>query len=378
MNRKIPITKPYFDEEEIKKVQQCLDSGWVTQGPMTEEFERLFQEEHCAKNAIAVSSCTAALHLAMLALGIGAGDEVIVPAYTWVTSAHCVEYTGAKVIFAEIEKETFNIDPAFLESCITPNTKAIIVVHLFGYAAKMDEIMRIAEKHNLKVVEDCACAIGTTYNKRPVGTIGDIGCFSFHPRKAITTGEGGMCTTNHEKLAEAIRQLRNHGGRAEENASEFGRPYYMGKYDMLGFNLRLSDIQAAVGVAQFGKLHMLLKQRRECAEYYTQALAGNQDYTAPAGNDDIYGHTYQSYVVLDKKGRDHRNHIMDMLSEQQIQSRPGTLAVHRLDYYKNKYSINESQFPTAVFCEDQSITLPIYFGMSKEEQDRVIQTLLGE
>lgn len=378
MNKNIPITRPYFDEAEIKKLQQCLDSGWVTQGPITEEFEQLFQKEHCAKYAIAVSSCTAALHLAMLALGIGAGDEVIVPAYTWVTSAHCVEYTGAKAIFIDIEKETFNLNPLMLEQCITPRTKAIIVVHLFGYAAKMDEIMEIAQKYNLKIIEDCACAIGTAYKERPVGTIGDIGCFSFHPRKAITTGEGGMCTTEKKELADKISQLRNHGGKTEKDVPGYGKPYYMGKYDMLGFNLRLSDIQAAVGVAQFGKLHMLLKQRRECAEYYTKRLATHDNYIVPAENSSICGHTYQSYVILDKMGKEHRNHIMELLSAHQIQSRPGTLSVHRLDYYKNKYNIPESSFPIAAMCEDQSITLPIYYGMTKEEQERVIHILIGE
>lgn len=159
----IPITKPYFDNEEMKLLKECLDSGWITQGPMTDKFESLFKEEHPCKYAVTVSSCTAALHIALLALGIQAGDEVIVPAFTWITSASCVEYVGASVKFVDVEKETMNINPNKIEEAITPKTKALIVVHIFGYPAKMDEIMEIAKKHGLYVVEDCACAIGTVY-----------------------------------------------------------------------------------------------------------------------------------------------------------------------------------------------------------------------
>ena len=205
----IPITKPYFDNDEINILKECLDSGWVTQGPLTEKFENLFKEEHSCQYAVSASSCTAALHIALLALGINAGDEVIVPAFTWITSASCVEYVGADVKFVDVEKETMNIDPAKIEEAITPKTKAIIAVHLFGCPAKMDEIMEIAKKHHLYVVEDCACAIGTTYKGKKVGTIGDIGCFSFHPRKAITTGEGGMCSTNDEALYYKMIQYKN-------------------------------------------------------------------------------------------------------------------------------------------------------------------------
>ena len=179
----IPITKPYFDNDEINILKECLDSGWVTQGPLTEKFENLFKEEHSCQYAVSASSCTAALHIALLALGINAGDEVIVPAFTWITSASCVEYVGADVKFVDVEKETMNIDPAKIEEAITPKTKAIIAVHLFGCPAKMDEIMEIAKKHHLYVVEDCACAIGTTYKGKKVGTIG-YRMFFVSPKKS--------------------------------------------------------------------------------------------------------------------------------------------------------------------------------------------------
>ena len=185
MKNNIPITKPYFDDNEIRLLAECLNSGWVTQGPMTEKFEDLFKEEHPCKYAVSTTSCTAALHIALLALGIHTGDEVIVPAFTWITSASCVEYVGADVRFVDVEKETMNIDPNKIEEAITSKTKAIIAVHLFGNPAKMDEIMEIAHRHNLYVVEDCACAIGTVYKGKKVGTIGDIGCFSFQDRKSV-------------------------------------------------------------------------------------------------------------------------------------------------------------------------------------------------
>lgn len=374
----IPITKPYFDENEIELLKECLASGWVTQGPMTEKFEELFREEHPCKYAVSVSSCTAALHIALLALGIQAGDEVIVPAFTWITSASCVEYVGADVRFVDVEKETMNMDPFKIEEAVTPKTKAIIAVHLFGCPAKMDEIMTIARKHNLYVVEDCACAIGTSYKGKKVGTMGDIGCFSFHPRKAITTGEGGMCSTNREDLYYKLLQFKNHGANPIRRGKEVGKPSYMGIYDEVGYNLRLSDIQAAVGVAQFGKLHMLLEDRKRCADYYAEKLKGCSQFLLPVVPQE-FGHTYQSFVVLVKSGdRKVRNRIMEEMQKQGMQSRPGTIAITRTEFNRKKYGLADGAYPIAEFCEDASITLPIYPFMPQEEQDKIICVLKGQ
>ena len=368
----IPITKPYFDNDEINILKECLDSGWVTQGPLTEKFENLFKEEHSCQYAVSASSCTAALHIALLALGINAGDEVIVPAFTWITSASCVEYVGADVKFVDVEKETMNIDPAKIEEAITPKTKAIIAVHLFGCPAKMDEIMEIAKKHHLYVVEDCACAIGTTYKGKKVGTIGDIGCFSFHPRKAITTGEGGMCSTNDEALYYKMIQYKNHGASLTRKGADYGNPYYFGVYDEVGYNLRLSDIQAAVGIAQFKKLHMLLADRKRCVDYYIEKLTGNSNIILPILPQE-FGHTYQSFVILLKTGdRALRNQIMTEMQKQEIQSRPGTIAITRTEFNRKKYGLSNGDYPVAEFCEDASLTLPIYPFMKNEELDKVI------
>ena len=368
----IPITKPYFDNDEINILKECLDSGWVTQGPLTEKFENLFKEEHSCQYAVSASSCTAALPIALLALGINAGDEVIVPAFTWITSASCVEYVGADVKFVDVEKETMNIDPAKIEEAITPKTKAIIAVHLFGCPAKMDEIMEIAKKHHLYVVEDCACAIGTTYKGKKVGTIGDIGCFSFHPRKAITTGEGGMCSTNDEALYYKMIQYKNHGASLTRKGADYGNPYYFGVYDEVGYNLRLSDIQAAVGIAQFKKLHMLLEDRKRCVDYYIEKLTGNSNIILPILPQE-FGHTYQSFVILLKTGdRALRNQIMTEMQKQEIQSRPGTIAITRTEFNRKKYGLSNGDYPVAEFCEDASLTLPIYPFMKNEELDKVI------
>lgn len=368
------LTSPKFDEREIDLLRDCLDSGWVTQGPMVQKFESLFAKYHALPYALATTSCTAALHLATMALGLGPGDEVIVPAYTWITSANCVEYVGAKVVFADIELETFNLNPLALEAAITPQTKAIMVVHLFGLAAKMDEIMSIAKKYNLQVIEDAACAIATTYNGQPVGRIGDIGCFSFHPRKIITTGEGGMVTTKDADLMDKIASLRNHGATGV-NPEYANKPYGMANFDMLGYNLRMSDIQAAVGVAQMEKLDHLLEERFARAERYTTLLSDIDALALPPTSSKC-GHTYQSYVIRLIEGDvEWRNRVMDYMQTCQIQTRPGTHAVHRLGYYKEKYGLHPEMFPSACKGEDTTITLPIFPDMTNADQDFVVQSV---
>lgn len=368
------ITAPQFDDHELQMLKQCLASGWVTQGPSVQEFERLFAARHQVEHALATTSCTAALHLATTALGLGPGDEAVVPAFTWVTSAHCVEYTGAKAVFADVEPETFNLDPRALQAAITPKTRAVVVVHLFGLSAKMDEIMEIARRRRLAVIEDAACAIGTTYKDKPVGAIGDIGCFSFHPRKVITTGEGGIVSTNRADLAAKVKSLRNHGATGNPPGDPtVGKPYGMGTFNMLGYNLRMSDIQGAVGVAQMAKLDRLLAERRRLADRYTQLLGEMKEIAVPTIPPHC-GHTFQSYVVrVLRGGTATRNAVMEFLADRKIQTRPGTHAVHRLGYYAGKYGLKPEQFQAAAMCEDTTITLPIFPGMTEEDQQRVVR-----
>jgi dTDP-4-amino-4,6-dideoxygalactose transaminase len=341
---------------------------------MTHQFEELFQQQHQVQYALATTSCTAALHLAAMALQLEPGDEVIVPAFTWVTSAHCAEYVGAKVVFADVERDTFNIDPVALEAAITPKTKAVVVVHLFGLAARMEEILAIAHKYNIAIIEDAACAVGTTYDGKPVGGLGDIGCFSFHPRKVITTGEGGMLTTNNAELAERLKVLRNHGASPNPHI-DATKPYYMGCFDQLGFNLRFSDIQAAIGIAQMKKLSKLLSERINLAKQYNQHLEGVADIATPT-IPTLCGHSYQSYVIkIIDGGVNRRNTIMEVMAADGIQTRPGTHAVHRLGYYQNKYNLKAEQYPNAADAEDLSITLPIFPGMNENDQQLVVNSL---
>ena len=375
--RSMNLTSPKFDDHEIKLLKQCLDSRWVTQGPLTKQFENLFAARHKVIYALATTSCTAAMHLGTAALEVGTGDEVIVPAFTWVTSAHCAEYMGASVQFADVELDTFNLDPRAFEAAITPNTRVVIVVHLFGLAAKVDEILAIAKRHGLFVIEDAACAIGTTYDGQPVGGFGEVGCFSFHPRKVVTTGEGGIVATNRQELANRIMSLRNHGSTAFLKPSNISsRPYHMGQFDVLGYNLRLSDIQAAVGIAQMAKLDALLIERRELAKGYNELLSGVEEIALPKTPDKC-GHTYQSYVIRVLKGGMYkRNQIMDALDEKKVQTRPGTHAVHRLGYYKAKYNLKGSDYPVASTCEDTTITLPLFPGMTSKDQEFVASSLI--
>ena len=370
------LTAPSFDNTEIEMLRACLNSKWVTQGPMTQRFEELIAARHGVKHALATTSCTAALHLATMALGLKGGDEVIVPAFTWVTSAHCAEYVGAKVVFADVDLGTYNLDPVALSEAVTPRTRAIVAVHLFGLAAPMDEIRAVASRHELKVIEDAACAIGTTYKGRPVGGLGEVGCFSFHPRKIVTTGEGGAVTTNDDDIAKAVSSLRNHGATGPHvPADEADGPWTMSTFDRLGYNLRLSDIQAAVGIAQMAKLDSLLAERRRLAVGYRERLADRNDIVLPT--DDV-GHSYQSFVIhVAEGGRKRRNAVMAALAEQDIQTRPGTHAVPGLGYYRKKYSLEPEDYPNALLAEETTITLPLFPGMTENDIDRVFDALVA-
>ena len=257
----------YFAHEpEIESVLKPLRTGWLVQGPKVREFEQAWSAFTGAEHSIAVTSCTTALHLSLAALGFGPGDEAIVPAFTWISTANVVEHLGGRVVFADIDLTTFNIDPGCIEALITPRTKAILPVHLFGLAADMDAINAIAQRHGLWVVEDAACGFGATLGGRHVGTLGHTGCFSFHPRKAITTGEGGMITTNDAQLAERLRCLRDHGAAISDLQRHMGpRPYLLADHREAGYNQRMTDMQAALGAAQMQRADAIVSERRDLA-----------------------------------------------------------------------------------------------------------------
>ena len=383
---KIPIARTNLTEAEINSVLEPLRSGWLVQGPKVEQFEKKWSDFTGAKYSIAVTSCTSALHLSLVALGIKPGDEVIVPAFTWISTANVVEHVGAKLVFCDIDINTFNIDVAQIESKITKYTKAIIPVHLFGLAADMSVINNIAKKYNLKVVEDAACGFGSRYHKQHVGTFGNTGCFSFHPRKAITTGEGGMITTNDKVLAEKLRCFRDHGAVMSDLQRHQGsKPYLLADHQEAGFNQRMTDLQAALGSAQMDRSQVIVHERLALAKRYDQALANLPWLRLPIHLEN-YEHGYQSYPCLfqsqtitlasipdvNKK----RNAWMDLLNQVGISTRPATHAVHMLTFYRDKYKLKPSDFPNSYMANDCSISLPLFHGMTEEEQDYVINQVL--
>ncbi len=385
---KIPITKPYFDNEEIGAVASLLESGWVVQGPKVAEFERIIADFTKAKFARATTSCTTALHLALLSLGIGPGDSVLVPSFTYIASANAIEYTGAKPVFIDINPDTFNIDPHKITDYLEkeqPNIKGIVPVHLFGLSADMNPIMEIARQYKLCVVEDAACALGALYHDKHAGTFGNAGCFSFHPRKSITTGEGGMIITNNEEIATAVESLRNHGATISDLTRHEKAGFLLPEFNVLGYNYRMTDLQGAIGVEQMKKLTHIIDKRIERAKIYDEQLKGIECLQLPSAPEGCK-HVYQSYVAQIKNLTSKtlsldvlteiRNMIMVNLEEKDIATRQGTHAVHTLGYYQQKYHLDCTDYPASLSADRLSITLPLYAQMTDGEQEYVIDNLV--
>lgn len=382
---KIPIAKTFFTEEDYDGVRKVLESGWVVQGPRVKEFEDNWCEFTGAKNSVAVTSCTTALHLALIAAGIKAGDEVIVPAFTWVATANAVEYTGAVPVFCDIDLDTFNIDVKQIENHITQKTRAIIPVHLFGLAVAMDNVMSLSRKYNLKVIEDAACGFGAYYKEVHAGNFGDFGCFSFHPRKAITTGEGGMITTHDSAEAETLRSLRDHGASVSDLMRHEGnKPYLLPEFPHLGYNYRMTDVQASLGVTQMKRAEEICARRNEVANALSEGLKDIHWLKLPTF-DDNFQHGFQSYVCLFnpdnvnpysvEKVNEMRNKFMDYLLANGISTRPGTHAVHALEYYAKKYGIKNTDFPNAYIADRCSISLPVFPGLTAKEIKFIIEKI---
>jgi perosamine synthetase len=373
--RNIPISLPVTGEEEWHATREPLMNGWLTSGPKVREFEELFAKRHNVKHALAVTSATTALHLALVALKVGPGDEVVVPAFTWVSTANVVLYCGAKVVFADIDPLTFNIDPEDLKKRISSKTKAIIPVHLFGLCADMNKIKEVAG--NIPLVEDGACAAGAAYKGTPAGALGTIGCFSFHPRKSVTTGEGGMITTNDDHLADIMSMLRNHGASISEEQRHHGaKPYMLPDFNLMGYNYRMTDLQGAVGVVQIKKLDKFIDERQKWAQFYTSELKEVEWLRMPS-QEAGFKHGWQSFVTFvdESKAPASRNEIMELLQRQGISTRPGTHAVHMLNFYKEKYGLLAEDYPGAMAANNYSMAIPLHNRMSKEDFKYVISVI---
>ncbi len=374
--RQIAISLPVTGEDEWQALREPLMNGWITQGPKVADFEKTFAERHKVKHALAVTSCTTGLHLALAGLGIKDGDEVIVPAFTWVATANAVLYCNANPIFVDVDPTTYNIDIAQIAEKITDKTKAIIIVHLFGRCVDMNALKDVIPSH-VKVIEDAACAAGADFNGRPAGSLGDVAAFSFHPRKSITTGEGGMVTTNDDDLAEVMNQMRNHGATLSEEQRHYGpRPYLLPEFDVLGFNYRMTDMQGAMGLVQLSKLDQFIDERSRWAEYYKDNL-NNIEWLQTPDFESGGRNGWQAYVIYvdPDKAPFPRNEIMERLQDKGIATRPGTHAVHMLKYYADLYGFQPSDFPGAQSCNNNSMAIPLHNRMNQEDYDYVIAAL---
>lgn len=398
---KIPVTIPYFDEKEAENVKNVLTSGWVAQGPMVAKFEEAIAKHEHVKNGIATTSCTTALHLAMAASGMTEGMDAIVPAFTFVATANAVVQTGAVPVFVDICQKTFNIDVEKLRRLIEADYEdrdgglynkkngnrlwGIVPVHEFGLCCDIREINQIAEKYHLKVIEDAACALGAKIGDTHQGGFGNTSCISFHPRKSITTGEGGMVLTDDAALAKRMKELRTHGSTVSADARHAGKGFLLPEHNEAGYNYRMTDIQAAIGMAQVEKLDYIIAEKRKRADIYNRLIAEQLPEFITPYVPEGYFHTYQSYVcMLDIEklgitsvaaGGEYRNLLLQKLEDIGIATRQGTHAVHMLGYYKNRFGYVSEDYPNAYACDHLSITLPLYVQMSDADQERVVRTI---
>ncbi len=368
----IPITRPNVGEEEAAAAAEAVRSGWLSQGRRVEEFESLVAGYAGARHAIATTNCTTALHLALIAADAGPGDEVICPSFSFIATANAILHAGATPVFVDIDPRTYTIDIAQIEPAITARTKAIMPVDQIGLAADIPAVRAIARRHGLKVVEDAAPSLGATVGETRVGALSDFTCFSFHPRKSITTGEGGLITTNDDEAAALLRRIRSHGASTSDLARHQTGAIEIEEYRELGYNCRMTDVQAAIGAVQMGKLDGILASRRALAERYNRLLAACPAIETPY-EPEGRRHTYQSYCVRLRTSRP-RAQIMAELAEQGIASRRGVMAIHLEPYYRERFrvSLPETERATA-----ETLLLPVFAGMTEAEQDTVVEALLA-
>lgn len=356
IRKNLPVAKPYFDDEEISLVNECIVSGWVSSGgSFVSEFEDLVSKQCCRKHAISCSSGTSALHLALLAMGVKEGDEVIVPTLSFIASANAVTYIGAKPVFVDSEMGSWNIDPLKIEEAITPKTKAIMPVHLYGHPAQMDEINTIAHQHSLLVVEDAAEAQGALYKNKPVGSLGMVATFSFFGNKVITTGEGGMVVTDDDDIASKARVLRDHGMSPQKR-------YW---HTELGFNYRMTNLQAAVGVAQMRKFNWIIQRKKKIADWYITNLSDCRGIVLPPNlswADNVY---WLFTILIDEvKFGVPVCELAEALKSNGIDTRPVFYPMHTQPIYENE---NEGSFPCAERLNKMGLSLPSSPDLSSDD-----------
>jgi perosamine synthetase len=344
----------------------------VSQGPRVREFEAAFAERVGALDAVAVSNCTVALQLALYVSGVGPGDEVVVPSMSFIATANAVWQCGATPVFADVDARTFNLDPAAAERAITPATKAIMPVHQLGLPADMDAFFAIAERHGVALVEDAACAIGASYKSRPIGSLGPPACFSLHPRKVITTGEGGMIAVQDQAVADRLRRLRQHAMDVSDLARHSATDVVIESYPERGWNYRMTDMQAALGLCQLDALDEILARRRRIAERYTEAIEEQIDFLEAPYEPGYAERTWQSYAVtLAPDAPVDRNELMRLLLADGVPTRRGVMASHE----EGAYADVDVDLPHTEAASRSSLMLPLFAGMTDEQQDHVVGCL---
>lgn len=369
----IPIAKPYLTEEEAQAAYDTILTGWITQGPKVQEFEEKFAAYTGARYAVAVSNCTTALHLSMIVAGIGAGDEVICPSMSYIATANAIKYVGASPVFAEVQPHTYNLDAADVEKRITARTKAILLVHQIGMPADIDAFRQLSDRYGLRLIEDAACAAGSAYKAGKIGSHSELVCFSFHPRKVISTGDGGMITTNREDYRDRLRLLRQHGMSVNDRVRHEADKIIFEDHVEVGYNYRMTDIQAAVGIKQLEKLDWIVGQRRKVAAAYYEAFKDIDSFQLPveaAG----YFSNYQSYSIYLKDSCPvSRNAFMQQLLDKGIASRRGIMNAHRETAYKDAGAC--TNLPVSEDLQDNSIMLPLFVPMKEQEIAFVVDSV---
>jgi len=369
----IPIAKPYLEASDAQSAYDTILTGWITQGPKVKEFEEKFCEYTGAKHAVAVSNCTTALHLAMIVAGIREGDEVICPSMSYIATANCIRYVNAWPIFAEVN-EHYNLDVEDVRKKITDKTKAILIVHQIGMPADLDAFQTLCKEKGLILIEDAACAIGSSYKGKKIGSHSDLVCFSFHPRKVITTGDGGMIATGREDYADRMRLLRQHGMSVNDRVRHLSNKVMLEDHLEVGYNYRMTDIQAAVGIRQLEKLDMIIEERAKVAQQYLKALAKIDCIRLP--KEEVgYTTNWQSFsIYLKKTCPISRNDLMQKMLDAGIATRRGIMTSHRETAYKN-YEKN-CFLPISEDLADSSIILPLYYPMEQKDIDYVIENFI--
>ncbi len=371
---KIPYFQPWISSEDKKAVVDTLNQQWLTNGPILKKFEKKFGQYIDVKYSAGVGSATHALHLSMRALGIGPGDEVVVPTFTFVATANAVLYCGAKPVLTDVDNETFNISPKEIEKNITKKTKAIIPVHYGGQSCDMNKILKIGKKHGLKVIEDCAHALGSTFENKRCGSIGLAGCFSFYPTKIITTGEGGMITTNDKLIFNKVNILRSQGMSIQAKERETKATW---KYDIvdIGYNYRLDEIRASLGLSQFNRITKINQMRIKIAQKYNMLIKKIKGLSIPVKRSDR-NHIYHLYTIkIGKEYHISRDQLFTKLAKKGIGTSVQYFPLHLMSLYQNIYKNKKQNFPNANNLKDEILCLPIYPQMTDKEIQYVVSNL---